>query len=132
MTVKLAKERVIRDIWHQFNYAYPYLRVDFYRHVEGRLGAEVRQKLQRSVSLFAAGIRRDGDIEISESMTVRELEQRFLAEFGLRVQVSRKSGRMWLETTISDNWTLKQQNDHGRELSEPVKNDSFRNYTDTN
>jgi len=49
------------------------------------------------------------------------LEKSFYDRFDMLVQVSRKSGSIWLETTMTDNWTLKQQNDHGRELSEPVK-----------
>jgi hypothetical protein len=36
------------------------------------------------------------------------------------VQVSRKSGTLWLETTMTDSWTLGQQNEHGRELSTPA------------
>ncbi|MEI9910895.1 MAG: hypothetical protein WDO71_15215 [Bacteroidota bacterium] len=53
-------------------------------------------------------------------MTVGQLEDIFQKQFGLQVQVSRRSGTLWLETTMTDNWTLKQQNDHGRELSEPA------------
>ena len=52
-------------------------------------------------------------------MTVGELEKLFRERFGANIQVSRKSGTLWLETTMTDNWTLKQQNEHGRELSSP-------------
>ena len=68
-----------------------------------------------------AGLRQEGQVEVAETMTVKELEKTLRDKFGLTVQVARKSGSIWLETTISDNWTLKQQNDHGSELSEPVK-----------
>jgi len=44
--------------------------------------------------------------------------------FGLAAQVFRKSGRVWLETIRTDNWTLNDQNKHGRELSEePIKDE---------
>ena len=55
------------------------------------------------------------------SMTVGQLEKAFRERFGLNMQVSRKSGPVWLETTVTDKWTLRQQNEHGRELSVPVK-----------
>lgn len=126
----LAKNRVISEVLQEFNNFYPFLKIDFYKFLEGRLGSSVRQKLNKSVNLANAGIRREGEIEIFETMTVRQLEQIFLTQFGLAVQVSRQSGNIWLETTISDNWTLKQQNDHGRELSEPVKTNMQPNQID--
>lgn len=123
MRMQLAKNKTISDVCQEFNSAYPFLRIDFYKYAQGTPRSAVNQKLNRSATLINAGIRGEGELEIIETMTVRELEQNFLNKFGLYVQVSRKSGSLWLETTISDNWILKQQNDHGRELSEPVKKD---------
>jgi hypothetical protein len=60
----------------------------------------------------------DGKIEINQNMTVDALEHEFENTFGLYVQVFRKSGRIWLETTATDEWTLLQQNQEGKELSE--------------
>ena len=59
----------------------------------------------------------DGYIEITGAMKVTDLEKIFKNQFSLVVQVFRKSGKIWLETTITDNWTLDQQNNHGSELS---------------
>jgi hypothetical protein len=123
MKMQLAKYKTINDVCEEFNNAYPFLRIDFYKFAQGRPVAGVNQKLNKLATLVNAGIRHEGEIEVIETMTVRQLEQNFLNQFGLNVQVSRKSGSLWLETTISDNWILKQQNDHGRELSEPVKKD---------
>jgi hypothetical protein len=33
------------------------------------------------------------------------------------VQVFRKSGKVWLETTVTDGWTLEEQNLQGEALS---------------
>lgn len=121
MTIQLLKNRVIGDVQQDFNELYPFLRIDFYRQVAGRLGSSVRQKLNKSVRLSAAGRLQEGDLEVEDSTTVGQLEKNFRERFGLNVQVSRKSGPIWLETTITDKWTLKQQNEHGRELSTPVK-----------
>ena len=124
--MKLAKNRAISDVRQEFNNAYPFLRIDFYKNVQNRSAAGLKQKLNKSTTLVNAGIRREGEIEISETMTVKQLEQYFFDQFGLSVQVSRKSGNIWLETTISDNWTLKQQNEHGEELSEPLDKNSLQ------
>ena len=58
-----------------------------------------------------------GTITITPQMTVANLEQNMNDVFGLSVQVFRKSGNAWLETSVTDNWTLEQQNNQGEELS---------------
>jgi hypothetical protein len=52
----------------------------------------------------------NGAVEVYANMTVAELEQFFEQEFGLHVQVFRKSGNTWQETTLSDQLTLGAQN----------------------
>ena len=51
-------------------------------------------------------------------MTVTDLEQNFSDVYGLSIQVFRKSGDVWLETTITDGWTLEKQNEQGKMLSQ--------------
>jgi hypothetical protein len=50
-------------------------------------------------------------------MLVSELENLFEDKFKLSVQVFRKSGKSWLETTFTDGWSLKKQNQEGLDLS---------------
>lgn len=56
-------------------------------------------------------------MEITPLMTVKELENKCEEQFGILVQVYRKSGNVWLETSMTDNWTIKQQNDQGSEIT---------------
>ena len=53
-------------------------------------------------------------------MTVVDLEQSFSDVFGLGVQIFRKSGKVWLETTVTDGWTLDEQNRQGEALSKVI------------
>ena len=55
-------------------------------------------------------------------MTVANLENDFDAIYGLAVHVFRKSGKVWLETTVTDNWTLEEQNRQGELLSSRISN----------
>lgn len=50
-----------------------------------------------------------GVVSIQPNLVVMELERVFEEEYGLHVQVFRKSGRTWLETSISDDLTLAEQ-----------------------
>lgn len=57
-------------------------------------------------------------ISFSDQTSVQELEKQMEEGFGLHVQVFRRSGNIWLETTVTDEWTLAFQNEQGQELSE--------------
>ena len=122
MTLQILKGRTVGELQHDFNQAYPFLRVDVIKEINGSNGPIIKQRLTRNTTLAAAGKLKEGALELNDSMTVGELEKMFRGHFGINVQVSRKSGPVWLETTVTDTWTLKQQNEHGRELSIPVKN----------
>lgn len=117
MVLHISQSRTLKETQDEFNSAYSFLRIEFYRNSDPGFA---RRHLNNSMLLKAAGLKHNGDIEISDLMTVGQLEDIFSQQFGLQVQVSRRSGTLWLETTMTDNWTLKQQNDHGRELSEPT------------
>ena len=49
-------------------------------------------------------------------MSVNSLEQSFRDIFGLHVEVLRKSGKAWLETSVTGNWSLMEQNAEGMAL----------------
>ncbi|MFI5131557.1 MAG: hypothetical protein ACHQFX_16260 [Chitinophagales bacterium] len=117
MVLHISQHKTLGEIQKEFNKAYPFLKIEFYRNTEPGFA---RRHLNNSMSLTAAGLRKNGELELADLKTVGELENQFVENFGLTVQVSRRSGNLWLETTMTDNWTLKQQNDHGRELSEPT------------
>lgn len=121
MVLQISQNRTLKETQDEFNSAYPYLRIEFYRNTEPGFA---RRHLNSIMPMTAAGLRQGGDLEINDLMTVGQLENAFREKFGLNVQVSRRSGTLWLETTMTNNWTLKQQNDHGRELSEPVKSNN--------
>lgn len=118
-TLKVKKDSLIGDVQGDFNKAYPFLKIEFFRKASASSGNNNKEHLSKSTQLFKAGLTREGSIRIGDSMTVGELENMFRVRFGANIQVSRKSGTIWLETTMTDNWTLHQQNEHGRELSSP-------------
>jgi len=123
INIMVGKYRLMGDVQEDFSQAYPFLRLEFYKRHGLSNGTRIKQRLNRQDLLSAAGVKKDGILKIGDAMTVGQLENIFRDQFGAMVQVSRNSGGIWLETTMTDNWTLKQQNDHGRELSVPLKKD---------
>jgi len=114
----ITKQKTIYDVQEDFAHQYPFLKLEFYELDNNSPASRGKKPLSYSTSLKAAGLSEDnGIIEICNEMTVAELEKTFRKKFGLDVQVSRKSGMIWLETKMTDKWSLQKQNQHGREIS---------------
>ena len=126
MMLEITQNRFIHEVQSDFNRLYPFLKLEFY-NCNGSRAASKRQHLLNSMPVAKAGLTRNGNIEVNDLMTVGELEKILQTEFGLSAQVSRKSGVIWLETTMTDSWTLKKQNEHGKELSDVIVNDNGAN-----
>ena len=118
MVLFIHGKRLVAEAERDFSLSYPYLKLQFLQYPvntnDSLRKASPRQRLNE-ISSFKAD---NGSIEVSDKMTIHELRQTLKSKFGLRSYLLRKSGTAWLEVTLTQEWTLKQQNDHGRELSE--------------
>jgi len=105
------EDDVIKCIQRNFHEAYPYLKLQFYRHPhrEGRLSNEAECLSPLLPVEEAAMFHTSGKINIDPGRTVAAVEHDFFRIMGLCVQVLRRSGNLWLETTGTDNRTLQQQ-----------------------
>ena len=120
MRLLINGEKLIKDLRKEFSLVYPFLQLEFFNNDGARKSRySAFKKIDHDKTLQEAGIQKNhkGYIDIKDATTVLELENALMDEFGLSAQVFRKSGNIWLETTITDDWTLKQQNDHGREIT---------------
>lgn len=119
MTINITPDRIIKEIQKEFNEEFPFLKIEFFKKgirykPSGRRDQSLSKDLKLgNIKLFDV---KEG-LKISGSMRVRELEKIFDEQLGLSVLVYRKSGNMWLETTMTENWTLEQQNEIGRQIS---------------
>ena len=121
MKITINDHRKIFAIQEEFSSLFPYLKLEFFSKPH-TAGGESAKKLIQNNSKTIGECRtshNSGNITITSGMTVTNLEQRVQDVYGLSVQVFRKSGKSWLETTVTDNWTLDQQNKQGDELSSP-------------
>jgi hypothetical protein len=119
MQLRIAPTRLISEVQDEFNKAFPFLKLEFFQNKSAKQNigeTGIRMAHNRRVGDCQATIK-DGEIEITNGLTVRELEKKFKNEFSLNVQVFRRSGTLWLQTTMTDGWTLEKQNEHGMELS---------------
>lgn len=119
MKIEINDNRKIYAIQEEFNQAFPYLKLEFFKKPHKKGGASPKEFVNEASKLIGEcrTIHESGVINISPQLTVGELEENFSSVYGLSVQVFRKSGKVWLETTETDNWSLQKQNDEGQELS---------------
>ncbi len=118
MIIHIKENTTITDIQNEFESKFPYLKLMFFKKPHHEHEGSAKKDLMSGASKITSAKQHNGKITFDENTTVIELEDLFREHFGLNVQVFRKSGRSWIETTVTDNWTLKKQNDQGKELSE--------------
>jgi YHS domain-containing protein len=119
MKITINDQRKIFAIQEEFNIMFPYLKLEFFSKSH-KLGGTSGDKLVKHNSKTLGECRtihNKGKITITPNMTVVDLEERFKDVYGLGVQIFRKSGKVWLETTVTDGWTLEEQNIQGKTLS---------------
>jgi hypothetical protein len=116
----------VKEVQEQFSGMFPFLKMIFFKNTGNRTGGHrvlyyPDVKMKDIYPDFAGS-----EWKIRDSMTIAEFENGILEHVGLNVQVLRKSGNLWLGTARTNSWTLKEQNDHGREISPEQKGETVK------
>ncbi|MCW3126510.1 MAG: hypothetical protein JWO03_2168 [Bacteroidetes bacterium] len=109
----------VQDIQQEFQKSFAFLKIEFFKNSVKNENNTMRSS-PISGKMLVGNVRHihvDGSVDIDESRSVIELENDFLNSYGLLAQVFRKSGSMWIETTLTDHWSLQRQNEEGRQMS---------------
>ena len=115
MKMVLKDQVTILAFEEDFNRMFPYLRIVVFIppfSTEYRIMALVKQKTVGSLRGQDSG-----ELTITGAMSVRQLEQSMAETYGLGIRLYRKSGKSWLETIFTDDWSLSKQNAEGEALS---------------
>ncbi len=118
MKISIKDNRKIFAIQKEFSSEFPFLKIQFFGKSNTKTGKS-SIKIVKHSSKELSDCRtqhNDGDIEITPEMSVVNLEENFRDVFGLHVEILRKSGKAWLETSVTGNWSLKEQNAEGMAL----------------
>jgi hypothetical protein len=102
--MKINQTKSITEIQREFSDIFPFLKIEFFKKSHNTFGGNSNKEIISKTDSIK--IKEIGEIFITESMTVNELEQRFKTQFGLNIQIFRKHGKTWIETTVTDNWSL--------------------------
>jgi len=121
MKLYIERESQIDGIKKVFTAFYPFLKIEFYKRpfLPNNPAMKKETISPQTALLQLARVQGRKGIDIGQSRTVKELENDF-ESFGLFAEVFRKSGRVWIETSLTNDWTLQQQNLEGEEITRGV------------
>lgn len=122
MKILLHSNRTVEEIEQEFNNSFPYLKIVFVSKESESDGTSAIGEVDHSASLIeVSGVLKEGDIDIKSTDTIKDVEQKFEKQYGLPVHIFRKQKGVWMDTSITDDLTLHEQNTWGREASKPLK-----------
>ena len=112
--MKIDKNTTTTALNESFIDAFPYLKLGFYKKSHDHFhGSKKKDEITEDVPLGSLNPNmNEGVVEWTGDMSVDTLETYLETSFGLHVQVFRKSGDIWLQTSVTDHWSLNEQNTH--------------------
>lgn len=117
MRLKISKNSTVGELKQEFNSHYPYLKLEFLPqyNIATAKGERVADD-SSTLSSITAHLMENG-ILVHDLMKVSDLQSKF-KKHNLNVQIYRLSGKVWMETNMTDRWSLKKQNDLAKEISD--------------
>jgi hypothetical protein len=121
MKLEINQTKKTNTIKNAFNKEYPFLKLEFFKTKhEINKPSPVNEIIHTNIALGQINpSMKEGNILLSPTLTVGNLEEQFKKEFGLSIQVFRKQNAVWIETTRTDNFTLYRQNEMAKTASAP-------------
>ena len=132
MKINILANMTVQDLKKQFHGFFPYLKIEFFETpYKVATGSNKASLIDNKESIGAMLKSMDGgNVELDSLTTVISFEQLINDRFGLHVQVFRKSGELYIETTKTDDWTLGQQNAEGKLSCEVHPHEAPEDMTD--
>lgn len=119
MEIQIHDSYTLSEIQETFSKHFPYLKLEFFNVDPVKGGKFSKENLITQTNKTLAEVRhlhRAGHLSINGHQKVSTLENHLANDFGINIQVFRKSGNSWLQTTSTDEWTLSEQNNMAKEM----------------
>ena len=111
----ITESTTIKEIEKGLHDHFPFLRFEFFLMDRGNPASKKPMEQNRALKDICPGC---GDLEIKITGETRLGEM--VAEFeklGIQMDPYRKSGKVWIKTTLTLDWSLSAQNSAGKSLS---------------
>lgn len=115
----IGKQWKLRDIQNAFQNEFPFLKIEFYKPKTKQGSNEKSEKLNPSLPVITLNSGKvPAEISIMEDKSVSDIKSVLKEILDCNILIYRKSGNHWIETSYTEDWTLKQQNEEGKLMSE--------------
>ena len=121
--MKIYNSKQLKTLQKEFNQRFPFLKIEFFANPH-EYGASSKETDRLNTELTVGEVRKMesvGKVTMDGNLPVGIFEKILEDRFGLYVQVYRKSYGKWLQTWVTDIWTLEEQNNRGKILGEKTK-----------
>jgi hypothetical protein len=121
MKITINDSRKIFAVQKEFSKMFPYLKLEFFAKPSGPGGKPSKKVITHPSKTLGEcrTVHTSGLLTVTPGTTVAQLEQDFSDNFDLAVQLFRKSGKVWIETTSTNGWSLERENKTGEEMEKP-------------
>ena len=116
MIIEINPKKKLNEINSAFTKVYPFLKLEFFsKPHKWQESSSVVQLLQQDLTILEVthSLLCSGFIELHYWQKTGIVEMMFLQQFNLSVQVYRKNGDHWIQTSGTDELTLEEQNEAG-------------------
>ena len=111
MSMTVNPNTTVNELMCQFAEHFPFLRLALYEGV----GSKKRAATENDFALKTG--EKSIEIKFESTTKVRDFIDYLENLLGWKVQILRSSGKLYIETSVTDQWTLDRQNQEGAELS---------------
>ncbi len=112
MEIKIEAGKTFGKVQEEFTQTFPYLKIDVV--TTGVLSKELCLAKKNGHNKIADNT---SSIILTDNITVKEIVYQFKELFNLSVKVQRNSDGHWVDTILTENWTLTKQNLEGKNLT---------------
>lgn len=119
MELLITDTKAIHEIQKEFSEVFPFLKLEFFNspYEEGKAQPKAKMFPHDKKLSACRRLHNTGSLLLNKFDKVSDLEHELWSKFGLSAQVFRRSGNLWIETSLTDSWTLEQQNREGLEMT---------------
>ena len=122
MEIQFNSATTIEEIQQQFTSAFPHLKLGFFNDLnkdQVLTADELIKNEKTKLSALTSNID-SGKLIFEPNRSINDFEKSVLEQYGLQVQIFRKSGNTWLITLNTDNKTFGEQELMALEMNNPV------------
>jgi len=128
MDIIIDDSNTLLEVQKKFSKHFLYLKLEFFGFETNDEKVFSKENMIKDLNKTIGEVRHHhlrGHVSINGQQKVSTLENHFRENFGINVQVFRKSGNAWLQTIATDDWTLAEQNKKGEEMNESIVADAI-------